>query len=123
MLGNTSDALFEQGPDKRIESPDFGQSRVIGYQPWTARVRQVKRPAGAEAQLTETLGRILLSGRGQDHPLVVAEEVGFEPTTGRNTPGNRLAGGRTRPTMRLLQALVTQSGDLAEGVGFEPTRR
>ena len=38
-------------------------------------------------------------------PSQAAEEVGFEPTTGRDTPGNRLAGGRTRPTMRLLQAL------------------
>ena len=57
------------------------------------------------------------------HPLLVAEEVGFEPTTEGSTPGNRLAGGRTRPTMRLLQALVRQDRDLAEGVGFEPTRR
>ena len=57
------------------------------------------------------------------HPLLVAEEVGFEPTTERSTPGNRLAGGRTRPTMRLLQALVRPDRDLAEGVGFEPTRR
>ena len=57
------------------------------------------------------------------HPLRVAEEVGFEPTTEGSTPGNRLAGGRTRPTMRLLQALVRQDRDLAEGVGFEPTRR
>ena len=60
---------------------------------------------------------------GQNYPLQVAEEVGFEPTTERDTPGNRLAGGRTRPTMRLLQALVRQDRDLAEGVGFEPTRR
>ena len=57
------------------------------------------------------------------HPLLVAEEVGFEPTTEGSTPGNRLAGGRTRPTMRLLQASVRQDRDLAEGVGFEPTRR
>ena len=58
-----------------------------------------------------------------DQPPVMAEEVGFEPTTEGWTPSNRLAGGRTRPTMRLLQAMATQSGDLAEGVGFEPTRR
>ena len=33
----------------------------------------------------------------------VAEGVGFEPTT-PITQGNRLAGGRTRPTMRSLRA-------------------
>ena len=56
-------------------------------------------------------------------PSQAAEEVGFEPTTGRDTPGNRLAGGRTRPTMRLLQDTTHRIGRQAEGVGFEPTRR
>ena len=56
-------------------------------------------------------------------PSQAAEEVGFEPTTGRDTPGNRLAGGRTRPTMRLLQTFLDTKRRLAEGVGFEPTRR
>ena len=71
----------------------------------------------------KALNRLLPRGWGEVYPPSLAEEVGFEPTTEGSTPGNRLAGGRTRPTMRLLQALVTQRSNLAEGVGFEPTRR
>ena len=50
-------------------------------------------------------------------PSQAAEEVGFEPTTERNTPGNRLAGGRTRPTMRLLQEYGPQNQTTRFGGG------